>query len=155
LDFIFGSILFLSFLTVPSVKKALYNLRGTRHLEKYTRRVKTWFSIWAALLLSLIILVFIEKFVPGVYRTTHIALILNNCNQLINTLQFYAAFQMLRAVDFLMKLGSGRKAINSFPVDDESRSDPASNAHASSPSMREMFRIDDLSSESPGLEEQN
>jgi hypothetical protein len=151
----FGSILFFSFLTIPSVKMALYNLRGTRHLERYTRRFKTWFLIWAALLLALIILVFIEKFVPGVYRTTHIALILNSLNQLINTLQFYAAFQLLIAVDFLMKLGSGKKAINSFAVNDESRSDPASDAHASSPSMREMFRIDDLSSESPGLEEQN
>jgi hypothetical protein len=39
-----------------------------------------------------------------------------------------------------MKLGSGRKEIYSSPVDVESRSDPASDAHASSPSMRELFQ---------------
>jgi hypothetical protein len=89
----------------------------------------------------LIILVFVEKFSPSVYNTTHIALILNNLNQLINTLQFYAAFQLLISVDFLMKLGSERKVIYSVAIDDESRSDPASDAHASSPSMQELFRL--------------
>jgi hypothetical protein len=112
-------------------------------------------------LLILIILVSVEKFEPAVYKTTHIALILNNLNQLLNTLQFYAAFQLLIAVDFLMKLGSQRKVINSVAIEDESRSDPASDADPSTPSMRELFRIDDPSlsddphSNSPGLEEQN
>jgi hypothetical protein len=148
LDFIFGSILFLSMFSVPSVKKAINAIRGTRHAERYTRRAKTLFSIWATLLIILFILVFVENFVPGVYRTTHIALILNNLNQLINTLQFYAAFQLLIAVDFLMKLGSGKKKINSFVIEDGSGSDPASDAHASSPSMRELFQVENSLSRS-------
>jgi hypothetical protein len=157
LDFLFGSILFYSFLTVPAVKRILKELEGTRHLERYTKVARIGFVSWAALLIILIILVSVEKFVPAVYKTTHIALILNNLNQLINTLQFYAAFQLLIAVDFLMKLGSQRKVINSVAIDDESRSDPASDAHASSPSMRDMFRVstDHPLSDSPGLEEQN
>jgi hypothetical protein len=142
LDFILGSILFSSFLTVPAVKKVLHSLRGTRHLERYTNVARVGFWSWASLLTVLIILVFVEKVCPSVYNTTHIALILNKVNQLINTLQFFAAFQLLIAVEFLMKLGSGRKMLNSFPVDVESRSDPASDAHASSPSMQEMFRLD-------------
>jgi hypothetical protein len=100
------------------------------------------FSAWASLLTVLIILVFVQKFVPAVHSTTHIATIINNFTQLVNTLQFYAAFQLLIAVEFLMKLGSGRKEIYTSPVDVESRSDPASDARASSPSTREMFRLD-------------
>jgi hypothetical protein len=143
LDFILGSILFLSFLTVPAVKKILKELEGTRHLERYTNEARVGFWSWASFLTVLIILVFLEKFCPSVYNTTHIALILNGLNQLINTLQFFAAFQLLIAVEFLMKLGSGRKAINSFAVDVESWSDPASDAHASTPSMKELFRVED------------
>jgi hypothetical protein len=157
LDFIFGSLLFISFQTVPSVKRVLQSLQGTRHLERYTKKARIGFVSWAALLLTLIILVSLEKFEPAVYKTTHIALILNNFNQIINTLQFYAAFQLLIAVDFLMKLGSRRKVINSFVIDDESRSDPASDADPSTPSMREMFRMDDPLSGDPlssGIEEQ-
>jgi hypothetical protein len=146
LDFIFGSLLFASFLTVPKVKKVLKDLEGTRHLERYTKVAKNGFIAWTTLLISLIILVFVEKFTPSVYRTTHIALILNNLNQLINTMQFYAAFQFLRAVEFLMKLGSGRKQINSFVIDDASRSDVASDADPS-PSMKDMFLISDKSSD--------
>jgi hypothetical protein len=130
-------------------------------LERYTKVARIGFVSWAALLLILIILVSVEKFEPAVYKTTHIALILNNLNQLLNTLQFHAAFQLLIAVDFLMKLGSQRKVINSVAINDESRSDPASDADPSTPSMIELFRVDDPSlsddphSNSPGLEEQN
>jgi hypothetical protein len=142
LDFIFGTILFLSFLTVPAVKKILKTLEGTRHLERYTKIARFGFCSWAALLIFLVILVFIEKFSPAVYRTTHLALILNSLNQLINTLQFYAAYQLLIAIEFLMKLGSQRKVVNSFAVDVESRADPASDANPSTPSMQRMFQLD-------------
>jgi hypothetical protein len=69
-------------------------------------------------------------------------LILNNLNQLINTLQFYAAFQLLIAVDFLMKLGSGKKKINSFVIENVSVSGPAGDAAATSPSMQELFQLE-------------
>jgi hypothetical protein len=141
LDFILGSILFLSFLTVPAVKRILRELEGTRHLERYTNLARVGFWSWATLLTILIILVFVEKFCPAVYSTTHIALILNSLNQLVNTLQFYAAFQLLIAVDFLMKLASGRKRIDTRP-DVESRSDPASDARCSGSEMQELFRMD-------------
>jgi hypothetical protein len=141
LDIIFGSILFLSFLTVPAVKRILRELEGTRHLERYTKVARVGFWSWATLLTVLTILVFVEKFCPAVYNTTHIALILNSLNQLVNTLQFYAAFQLLIAVDFLMKLGSGRKRIDTRP-DVESRSDPASDARFSGSEMQELFRMD-------------
>jgi hypothetical protein len=101
-------------LTVPAVKKILEELKGTRHLKRYTRVARTGFWAWFSLLVILVILVFIEKLSPAVYNTTHIALILNSVARLVNTLQFYAAFQLLRAVEFLMKLGSGRKKIHSF-----------------------------------------
>jgi hypothetical protein len=104
LDFIFGSILVASFMTVPAVKTKLDSIKGTRHLERYTKIAKESFTLWAALLASLIILVFVGKLSPAVYNTTHIALILNNLTQLINTMQFYAAFQLMRALEFLMKL---------------------------------------------------
>jgi hypothetical protein len=142
LDFILGAILFLSILAVPSVKRIHNALKGTRHLKRYTRVAKMSFLAWAALLIILFILVFVEKICPAVYNTTHIATILNNVNQLINTLQFYAAFQLLIAVEFLMKLGSGRKEIHSYDIDKESSNDPAPDAHASSPSTRELFRLD-------------
>jgi hypothetical protein len=141
LDFIFGSILFLSFLTVPAVKRILRVLEGTRHLKHYTNVARVGFWSWATLLTVLIILVFVENFAPSVYKTTHIASILNSLNQLINTLQFYAAFQLLIAVEFLMKLGSGRKEIDTR-ADVESRSDPASDARCSGSEMQELFRMD-------------
>jgi hypothetical protein len=141
-DFVLGCILFAAFLTVPAVKKILVALQGTSHLKRYTRVARTGFWAWLSLLVFLVFLVFVEKLSPAVHNTTHIALILNGVNQLVNTLQFYAAFQLLRAVEFLMKLGSGRKKIYTFADDVESRSDPASDANASSPSARELFQID-------------
>jgi hypothetical protein len=144
LDFLFGIILFPSVLAVPSVGKILHDIRGTRHLKKYTIRAKLSFLAWTSLLTVLIILVFMEKFCPSVYNTTHIALILNNLNQLINTLQFYAAFQLLIAIEYLMKLGSKRKVINSLAIEGESKSDKASDGKASTPSMEELFKIGGL-----------
>jgi hypothetical protein len=56
---------------------------------------------------------------------------------------FYAAFQLLRSVEFLIKLGSKRKA--KFVRDDESRNDLARDVR-SSVSMNELFRMDNSSS---------
>jgi hypothetical protein len=152
LDYIFGLILVASFMKVPSVMRILEAMQGTRHLERYTKVARTGFLAWTALLLTLIIFVFVENFVPAVYKTIHIALILNNINQVLNTLQFYSAFQLIRAVEFLMMLASGRKRINSYAVYDESRSDPASDAAPSTPSQIALFRIENpsLLNEMPG-----
>jgi hypothetical protein len=105
LDFILGTLMFRAFLTVPKVVKALDTYRGYLFQEKYTRRLKIIYGCWASLLATLIILVLIENFVPGIYRTTHIALILNNINQLINTCQFIAAFETMTIIEMLMILG--------------------------------------------------
>jgi hypothetical protein len=57
-----------------------------------------------------------------------------------------------------MKLGSRQKVVNSVVVDDESRSDAASDARATSPSMRRMFLMENplssfqSSNNSSGLE---
>ena len=56
----------------------------------------------------LVLLVCVEQFLPAVYTTTHIALILNNVNQIINTLQFIAAFEVLGAMELLMRLSTNR-----------------------------------------------
>jgi hypothetical protein len=127
----------------------LKNLREL-DLKRYTRVARTGFWAKFSLLVLLVFLVFVEKLSPAVYNTTHIALILNSVTQLVNTLQFYAAFQLLRAVEFLMKLGSGREKIYSFADDVESRIDPASDANASSPSARELFSLDFSNFESSG-----
>jgi hypothetical protein len=155
LDYIFGLILVASFMKVPAVKRILEAMQGTRHLERYTKVARTGFFAWTALLLALIILVFVENFVPAVYKTTHIALILNNINQILNTLQFYSAFQLLRAIEFIMKLATGRKKLQSRAyIEGPSSSDAASDAIFSTPSMRELFSMGNPSSsnESPGNE---
>jgi hypothetical protein len=144
LDYIFGLILVASFMKVPAVKKILEAMRGTRHLERYTNVARTGFLAWTALLLTLIILVFLENVVPAVYKTPHIALILNNINQLLNTLQFYSAFQLLRAIEFLMKIATGRKLIQSHAyIEGASSFDPASDAFCSTPSQIALFHQDD------------
>jgi hypothetical protein len=145
LDFILGLILLASFWTVPAVKKIILQIKGTRHLERYTKKARAFFTFWLSLLCLLIILVFTGKLAPAVYRTTHIALILNNLTQLINTIQFYAAFQLLRVAEFLMKLASGRKRINSYAIE-ESKSDPAPDASYSTPSAQDLFRLDESES---------
>jgi hypothetical protein len=108
LDFILGTLMFRAFLTVPKVVKALDTYQGYLFQEKYTKRLKIIYGSWASLLAVLIILVFLENFVPGVFRTTHIALILNNINQLINTCQFIAAFETMTIIEMLMSLGTNR-----------------------------------------------
>ena len=124
LDYAFGCILFVVFTKTASVKKVLKELEGTRHLERYSQKVYMAFSIWTSLLLSLVILVLVEKFTPAVYQTVHIASIMNSLNQLINTLQFFFAFEFIRSVEFLVKLGSGRKRINSFQAISSNPSNP-------------------------------
>jgi hypothetical protein len=108
LDFILGTLMFRAFLTVPKVVKALDTYRGYLFQEQYTKRLKIIYGCWASLLATLIILVLIENFVPGIYRTTHIALILNNLNQLINTCQFIAAFETMTIIEMLMSLATNR-----------------------------------------------
>jgi hypothetical protein len=108
LDFILGTLLFRAFLTVPKVVKSLDTYRGFLFRETYEKRLKIAFGIWASLLATLIILVFVEKFVPGVYKTIHVALILNNINQLINTCQFIAAFETMTVIEMLMCLATDR-----------------------------------------------
>jgi hypothetical protein len=105
LDFILGTLMFRAFLTVPKVVKALDTYRGYLFQEKYKKRLKIIYGCWASLLATLVILVLVENFVPGVHRTTHIALILNNVNQLINTCQFIAAFETMTIIEMLMTLG--------------------------------------------------
>jgi hypothetical protein len=108
LDFILGTLMFRAFLTVPKVVKSLDTYRGYLFQEKYEPRLKIAFGIWVSLLATLFIFVFVEKFVPGVYRTTHVALILNNVNQLKNTLQFIAAFETMTIIEMLMCLATNR-----------------------------------------------
>jgi hypothetical protein len=108
LDFILGTLLYRAFLTVPKVVKALDTYRGYLFQEKYEKRLKIVYGSWASLLVVLIILVFIENFVPGVYRTTHIASILNSINQLINTCQFIVAFETMTVIEMLMCLATDR-----------------------------------------------
>lgn len=103
-----------AFKGVAAVKSALDSIKGTRHLERYTSKAKNGFIAWTGLLAFLIILVFVEKFTPAVYNTVHIALVMNNLNQLINTLQFIAAFNVLWGIEILLAIGLGRKKINSF-----------------------------------------
>ena len=101
------------------------NQGANSNIELYTKEAWRDFTIWASLLGTLIILVFIEKFVPAVYNTVHIALVLNNFNQLINTMQFIVAFKLLRGVEILLAIGTGRKKIKSERVPEESESIPA------------------------------
>jgi hypothetical protein len=108
LDFILGTLMFRAFLTVPKVVKSLDTYRGYLFQEKYKPRLKIAFGIWASLLGTLFILVLVENFVPGVYRATHVATILNNINQLINTLQFIAAFETMTIIEMLMCLATNR-----------------------------------------------
>jgi hypothetical protein len=108
LDFILGILLYRAFLTVPKVVKALDTYRGFLFRETYEKRLKIAFRIWASLLATLIILVLIENFVPGVYKTIHISLIMNNVNQLINTCQFIAAFETMTVIEMLMCLATDR-----------------------------------------------
>ena len=108
LDFVFGSLMINAFLRLERVQKVLDTMKGYEFKKKYEKRAKLAYFAWAALLASLILLVCVEQFVPQVYGTVHIALILNNVNQIINTLQFIAAFEVLGAVELLMKLTTNR-----------------------------------------------
>lgn len=143
-DFILGCSLLLSCRRVRTVELGLSMLEGTRHMERYMDEAWRNFKIWAGLLTTLIILVLVEKFVPAVYQTVHIALILNNFNQLINTMQFYAAFKILRGVEILMAIGTGRKVISSQAFQEQSESIPANMLMRQSEQGSEM-KIEPLS----------
>lgn len=69
---------------------------------------------------------FVSKFSAEVYQRIHVSLILNNFIQVINTLQFYAAFQLLLGLEFMLSIGTGRKMIVSMAIPDQSGSDRAS-----------------------------
>lgn len=96
-----------------AAKRGIERIRNTSN--HYKRKAKTLASAWIALLVVLLASVFVSKFLPAVYNTVHIALIINNFIQLINTLQFYAALQLLREVEFVLAVGTGRRVIESEP----------------------------------------
>lgn len=91
------------------------------------------FIVWSSMLVLLLILVCVENTVPVVFNTVHIALILNNLNQLINTLQFLAAFEFMHYIELLMRIGTNRtEEVEATPKGEGSSSwDPASDAHSS------------------------
>jgi hypothetical protein len=97
-----------SMIQALAVDVAVVDGGGYQFQEKYTKRLKLIYGSWASLLATLSILVFVENFVPGVYRTTHVALILNKFNQLINTCQFIAAFETMTIIELLMSLATDR-----------------------------------------------
>jgi hypothetical protein len=87
------------------------------------------------------ILVFAGKLSPAIYNTTHIALILNNFTQLINTLQFLLHFNWwevefwwagLRSLEQIAHLLYRRRSCQWTCAD----------AKFSTPGEREMFQIE-------------
>ena len=127
-------------LMVPAITKRFDEIKGTRHLEKYKAVARRSYIGWCVLLFLLCTSVFMGKFLPDIYRTTHIALIVNNTSQLINTLQFYAAFRLMQAIEFLIKLGTGKVRVGSAGYNEDGSSAPPSDARPS-PSQGDMFEI--------------
>lgn len=115
--------MFIAFKTIPAVQRGMKQLKGTRHMNRYFTRAWIFATLWFSLLVILIAAVFASKFWPRVYQTVHIALIVNNFIQLINTLQFYAAFQLLRGLEFMLSIGTRRKVIQSYAITENSASD--------------------------------
>ena len=141
LDFFFGSLLIYAILNVPTFTKRLDEIKGTRHLRHYKTVAIRSYAAWSFLLVLLCASVFVGKFMPQIYLTTHISLIVNNTTQLINTLQFYAAFRLMEAIEFLAKIGTGRVKIGSAGFDEAGSSAHPSDARPS-PSQEDMFRIE-------------
>lgn len=136
-DFVFGVLLVRSVSTVNAVKKGVTRIRRSSKTRYHEVKVKIFALVWVALLIVLLVLVFVTKFLAAVYNTVHIALIINNFIQLINTLQFFAAFQLLREVEFVLSVGTGRRNINSEPSLQSSK-DYASDMQVDS-SMAELY----------------
>ncbi|KAL3897359.1 MAG: hypothetical protein SGCHY_003473 [Lobulomycetales sp.] len=107
-DFILGSILIAIFFRIQRVKKALNTMKGETFCEAYSHKAKMAYACWAFMLVVLFALAFAQKFVRGVYETTHIANAMNAAGQLVNTLQYLAAFETLGALEFLLRLATNR-----------------------------------------------
>ncbi|KAL3895213.1 MAG: hypothetical protein SGCHY_004834, partial [Lobulomycetales sp.] len=122
-DYVLGIIALYRFLLVPAVAKAMENLDQTDHLFRYGKRANRIFMGWSFLLFLVVILVFLQKLDPTVYSSIHASAIMNNLVQLLNTCQFWIAYELIRALEFLLRLATGRKI-----VDELSESDHPSSA---------------------------
>ncbi|KAL3898141.1 MAG: hypothetical protein SGCHY_002939 [Lobulomycetales sp.] len=125
-DFVLGLIALVSFLHVQSVSNVLEKLHGTRHMERYSRRANQILAGWALLLWIVVALVFVQKFTTAVYTDVHASAIMNNATQLLNTVQFWVAYELIRSLEFILKLGTGRKKIISYAAPDYDASDSPS-----------------------------
>ncbi|KAL3895396.1 MAG: hypothetical protein SGCHY_004724, partial [Lobulomycetales sp.] len=142
IDFVLGIIALSTFIHVPAVAKVLKELHGTRHHQRYSRRANRITSAWTFLLLVGIILVFVQRLTPTVYNDIHASAIINNVVQLLNTVQFWIAYELIRALEFLLRIGTGRKRIISHAPDDWDASDschPSSVSDSEKPSENDVI----------------
>lgn len=109
-------------------------------MERYQRKARTFATIWFLLLFVLFVAIFISKFSPAVYRTVHLSLIIKNLIQLVHTMQFYAAVQLLRGLEIMLSIGTGRKQVNSIIVNDNSGSVCASDMIIDT-DVRELYSV--------------
>lgn len=133
--------MFWTFLLVPAVKKAIHQLKGTRHMERYKRTAYIFASTWISLLVILLIAAFLSKFSPLVYGTVHIALIISNFIQLINTVLFYVAFQLLQGLELLLSIGAGHQKVNSVVITESSGKEGLSDMKVES-SMKDLYSME-------------
>lgn len=108
LDYIMGLVLLAAILAVPKIQKALRTQAFLDVKEFYAVRAVSYFYCWTGLLVVIIILAIVENTVPAISNTVHIASILNHINQIINTLQFLAAFEYMYAIELLLLIGVGK-----------------------------------------------
>ena len=102
MDFILGSVLFASMYTKLNIKE---RTQGTRKLYRYS--AYSLYFIWTALLVILIVLTSLVNFVPQVSNTVHIKSIFTLVVNLINTIQFLAAYEFMVAIELLTKIAVG------------------------------------------------
>ncbi|KAL3895993.1 MAG: hypothetical protein SGCHY_004361 [Lobulomycetales sp.] len=127
-DFVLGLLALHWFLRVPAVTKAMESMHGTEHLFRYRQRANRILMGWSFLLFLVIILVFVQKLDPKVYSSIHASAIMNNIVQLLNTCQFWIAYELIRALEFLLRLATGRKRIITYADDELSELDHPSSA---------------------------
>jgi hypothetical protein len=101
IDFVFGIILIWCLFKVPRIKKLFATVKGELYRDEYKKQALYSFVGWASLLCVSIILSFSLQFSHAIASTVHIFSVLNSCVQLINTIQFWVAFEFIFALELV------------------------------------------------------
>lgn len=107
-DYALGTFLLVALANVPRIRKMLNTSRGFEFRQHYQKRAYILYGVWSFLLVLVIVLTMSQRLVPGIVNSVHPSQIIGNTVQLLNTIQFILGFELMAAIELIMRIGVNR-----------------------------------------------